>query len=365
MAAASGKTSDLATALRARIRRDGPIPLAEAMGLVAEAYYGRGDVFGRGGDFITAPEISQVFGELIGLWCAVVWERMGRPASFRLVECGPGRGTLMADLLRAAGGMPGFLARADIHLIERSESLRVAQEQALAQHRVTWHADVREVPAGPMILVANEFADALPIQQFVRGADGWRERRVGLSDEDFIFVDGPTASHIPFADAAAGSIYERNDAAEAWMAAVAQRTARDGGAALVIDYGHAAPALGDTLQAVKNHRFHPVLSDVGEADWTAHVDFAALANAARRAGASVFGPVPQGTWLSRLGISVRTAQLTKGKPAVQAREIAAASRRLTAPDGMGLLFKVMAVVSSNVANPALAPLDGFGEDAAP
>jgi SAM-dependent MidA family methyltransferase len=361
-------STDLAARLRTRIRQSGPVPLVEVMAEVAEAYYGRGDVFGRGGDFITAPEISQVFGELIGLWCAVVWDRMGHPADFRLVECGPGRGTLMADLLRATARVPGFAAAADVHLIERSEALRAKQRAAVTHGRVTWHSDIRDVPPGPMILVANEFADALPIQQFVRADDGWHERCVGLKGDDFVFVDGLVcAPNIPknITSVSNGSIFERNDAACDWMRIVARRIALNGGAALVIDYGHVASALGDTLQAVKEHRFHSVLSDLGAADLTAHVDFEALADAARGDGAMVLGPVLQGTWLGRLGIMLRVAQLTKGKPAEKARDIAAAARRLTAPDGMGMLFKVMAVASASVANPSLAPLDGFGEDAAP
>ncbi|TAL02686.1 MAG: class I SAM-dependent methyltransferase [Rhodospirillaceae bacterium] len=360
--------TDVAVALRERIRRDGPVPLVDAMATAAEHYYGHGKVFGRDGDFITAPDISQAFGELIGLWCAVVWERMGRPAPFRLVEYGPGRGTLMADLLRAVARVPGFTDAVDIHLVERSATLRTTQRDALPNARITWHTETGTIPTGPMIAIGNEFADALPIQQFVRSVGGWNERHVGWNGDAFVFVDLPAARPpIPpaLADAPTGAVFEHCPTARTWIAALAQRIVHDGGATLVIDYGHVTSSLGDTLQAVKQHRFHPVLNDLGTADLTAHVDFDALAAAARSKGAVVLGPVAQGTWLAQLGIAVRVAQLTRGQDAARANEIAAAARRLTSPDGMGLLFKVMAVIHPTLADPALATLDGFAQDAAP
>jgi NADH dehydrogenase [ubiquinone] 1 alpha subcomplex assembly factor 7 len=354
MAAAAPSSTDVAAVLRRRIAQTGPIPLVDVMALVADAYYGRGAAFGRDGDFITAPEISQVFGELIGLWCAVVWENMGRPAPLQLIECGPGRGTLMADLLRATARVPGFAAAARVHLVERSHVLRDQQRARLGGIAISWHDSVARVPAGPAVVIANEFVDALPIRQFVRTPKGWAERHVGWDGGAFVFVDRETETPDNAPAAEPGDIFEQGPAAQAWMHATAARVTRDGGAVLVIDYGHGASAVGDTLQAVKQHRFHPVLHDLGSADLTAHVDFAALAATARNAGAAVLGPVAQGTWLSRLGLNVRTAQLTRGKPEAQARDIANATRRLVAPDGMGLLFKVMAVV-----HPELAQVPGF------
>ena len=348
--------------------RAGPIPLHDAMATAAEAYYARGSVFGRDGDFITAPEISQIFGELIGLWCAVVWQRMGMPSSFRLVECGPGRGTLMADLLRAGARVSGFTEAADIHLVERSATLRARQRETLASRHVTWHDGVDAVPPGPAIFVANEFADALPIRQFVRLEVGWAECCVGLENHAFAFVDMPVPdAPVPetLKNAPVDSVFEVCPGARRWISHVAARIVQEGGAALIIDYGHTASALGDTLQAVKHHKYHPVLEDLGNADLTAHVDFQALGDAARGAGAAVLGPVPQGTWLAQLGLKLRLAQLTQGMSVAHAAAISDAARRLATPDGMGLLFKVMAVVCSDLVNPALATLDGFAQDAAP
>jgi len=362
MSATASSPNDVADVLRSRIEQHGPMPLADVMAAVADAYYGRGRAFGRDGDFITAPEISQVFGELIGLWCAVVWERMGRPAAFQLVECGPGRGTLMADLLRATARVPGFASAARIHLVERSPALREQQRARLNNTTVAWHDDVESVPQGPAIIIANEFVDALPIRQFVRTETGWTARHVGWDGKEFVFVDRDTTAPPPSLPAKTGDVFEQCPAGQAWMKMLATRVARDGGAVLVIDYGHVKSAVGDTLQAVKQHKFHPVLSDLGTADLTAHVDFDALGSTARNAGAVVLGPVDQGTWLSRLGLNLRVTQLTRGKTETQARDIAGAARRLIAPDGMGLLFKVMAVVHPDL---ALAPLDGFAQDATP
>ena len=349
----------VASALAARIAKDGPLPLPEVMSAVSNAYYAQGDVFGRGGDFVTAPEISQVFGELIGLWCAITWEALGKPAAFHLVECGPGRGTLMADLLRASARVAGFRDAAKIHLVERSAALRARQKAALSGNDVAWHDSLETLPRGPMILLANEFLDALPIRQFVRQERDWAERHVGLEKDAFVFVpipDPTPPANLP-AEAPIGAVAEVCDVAIAFVDALARRIAADGGAALLIDYGYNGPALGETLQAVKQHKYHPVLGDLGDADLTAHVDFGPLVRTAKTAGAQVFGPENQGTFLARLGIGVRTAQLARGKHAAKAAEIAAATRRLTAPDGMGLLLKVMCV-----AHPSVPLPDGFVHD---
>jgi len=348
----------IGAALAERIRREGPLSVADYMSAIAEAYYAQGNVFGVDGDFITAPEISQTFGELIGLWCAVVWQSMNAPNVFHLVECGPGRGTLMRDLLRAAGRVPGFSPA--IHLIERSTALKARQRALLKDRAVTWHDDISTVPAGPMILVANEFLDALPIRQFQKTADGWAERHVALREHgQFGFVLKPTTlENAPPANL--GDVFETSPAVTSFVGDVAARIARDGGAAVMIDYGHKTTAIGETLQAVKKHRPCGVFDTPGEADLTAHVDFAAVAATARARGAKVHGPIEQGTWLSGLGIKLRGIQLAKGKDAATAKTIESGITRLTAPDAMGALFKVIAVT-----HPALATPEGFQQDAAP
>lgn len=351
--------------LAERIRRGGPISVADYMDACVAAYYARGDVFGAAGDFITAPEISQTFGEIVGLWCAVMWRRMGAPASFRLIECGPGRGTLMADILRAGAHMPGFRDAARVHLIERSAPLREMQRAKLKGEIVAWHEDIADVPAGACIVVANEFLDALPVRQWLKTGRGWIERAVGLdAGGTFRFTAGTARDlDIPLAaaaDAPIGAIFETSPAVLDWTRRTADRIADHGGAALVIDYGHAAGGVGDTLQAVKAHRYHDPLDDPGAADITAHVDFAAVGAAAAEMGARVFGPVPQGTWLTRLGIMVRGAKLAAGKDEATAKAVAAGVRRLVAPDGMGLLFKALAFT-----HPALEACEGFAQDAGP
>jgi NADH dehydrogenase [ubiquinone] 1 alpha subcomplex assembly factor 7 len=348
-----------AAEINARIARDGHITVADYMDLALSAYYARGDVFGRGGDFITAPEISQAFGELIGLWCAVTWQQMGRPASFKLIECGPGRGTLMADVLRAAKNVAGFIPAAEIHLVERSPALRDKQRAILQDHKVAWHNDLNSVPHGPQIIIGNEFLDALPIRQFQRTANGWAERVIKADASGaLMFATKPTENApvpIPLAATAeVGAIFERSDAVTAMTKIMSERITVHGGAALLIDYGHAASALGETLQAVKGHKYAQVLAAPGEADVTAHVDFGHVKTTARAAEASVFGPVEQGLWLKRLGIGVRQVQLAKDKTPEAARAIEQGIRRLIEPHGLGVLFKVMAL-----AHPALKDLEGF------
>lgn len=348
-----------AAEIRARIARDGHITVADYMDLALTAYYARGDVFGRGGDFITAPEISQAFGELIGLWCAVTWQQMGRPGTFKLIECGPGRGTLMADVLRAAKNVAGFIPAAEIHLVERSAALRDIQRTALNDHAVTWHDDLEAVPHGPQIILANEFLDALPVRQFQRTQSGWAERVIKTDTSGaLMFAVMPIENApvpIPLAvNAEIGAIFERSEVVTAVVEAMSRRIMAHGGAALVIDYGHAATALGETLQAVKSHKYAEILAAPGEADVTAHVDFGHVKTTARSAGALVHGPVEQGLWLKRLGIGVRQVQLAKDKTPEVARAIEQGVRRLIEPHGLGVLFKVMAL-----AHPALKDLEGF------
>lgn len=350
--------------IRDRIRRHGPISVAEymaiALGHAGDGYYRRGNPIGAAGDFITAPEISQAFGELIGLWCAVTWRQMGTPATVRLVELGPGRGTLMADALRAALSDPEFLDAAKVHLVETSPTLRRLQQEALHGVNATWHDSLDPVPDEAMILIANEFFDALPVEQFVRTEGGWRSRCIGLDESTKALrftvseeaVD--TDARLPGAAALAcvGAIVETSPDGLSLAGAIAARIARGGGAALIMDYGPERSAPGESLQAVAGHGYHDVLARPGEADLTAHVDFEALSAASAAMGTRVHGPVPQGDFLLRLGLEMRAERLMKNASPEQARHIRSGCRRLTDPAEMGQLFKVMAVVHCDLPPPA-------------
>lgn len=350
--------------LRRIIARTGPMQVARYMGLClghpAHGYYVTRDPLGRAGDFVTAPEISQMFGELIGLWAATAWQAMGEPARVNLVELGPGRGTLMADALRAAKVMPAFRAALAVHLVETSPVLVRHQRAALADVEVSWHRDITELPDGTAIIIANEFFDALPVHQAVKAADGWHMRMIGIGPDDalvFMVAPDPLPSFGTFlsgepGNAPDGAIYEWR--AEFKVAELAKRLVRHGGTALVIDYGHASGAFGDTLQAVRAHGFADPLADPGEVDLTAHVDFAALKRIAQQAGARVHGPVPQGQFLRRLGIEKRAAQLRASATARQAADINTALGRLIGGTQMGELFKALAL-----ADPKLDALPGF------
>jgi NADH dehydrogenase [ubiquinone] 1 alpha subcomplex assembly factor 7 len=283
---------------------------------------------------------------------------MGAPAPFHLVELGPGRGTLMADALRAAKVLPGFNEAALVHLVETSPALRARQKTTLGPRPATWHDDLGGVPSGPMILIANEFFDALPIHQFERTTEGWRERLIAVSDDDR-FVLMPSRSRSPSEvlipeflrrDAPVGAVAEVSPAAISIMTAIVGRLERTGGAALVIDYGYDGEPAGTTLQAVRRHRPHDFLDDPGAADLTAHVDFAALA-AVARPHAALFGPVGQGVFLRNLGIELRARQLLGRASEAQKGEIEAALRRLIDPDEMGTLFKALAVCDRGLAAP--------------
>ncbi|MGE0254292.1 MAG: class I SAM-dependent methyltransferase [Alphaproteobacteria bacterium] len=345
----------LARRLARRIARDGAMPvdvfMAEALGHPRHGYYATRDPLGAAGDFTTAPEISQMFGELVGLWCADLWLRMGRPDPFVLLELGPGRGTLMADVLRALAVVPGCRAAARPHLVETSPALRARQRRTLRGAGATWHATLAGVPEGPTLAIANEFFDALPVRQFVRLADGWHERVVVTEGDGLAFataVRRPQPYELPPAAAglaAEGATVEDCPAGRTLAAALARRLVREGGAALAIDYGYDGPAVGDTLQAVRAHRFVPVLDEPGEADITAHVDFTALAMAARGAGATVAGPVAQGAFLRRLGIEARAARLKAAATPAQRAAIDAAMARLIDATGMGSLFRVLALAA--------------------
>jgi NADH dehydrogenase [ubiquinone] 1 alpha subcomplex assembly factor 7 len=349
--------------LRRMIALDGPMPVARYMALClshpAHGYYITRDPLGAAGDFTTAPEISQMFGELIGLWAIEVWASMGSPSPLRFVELGPGRGTLMADALRAARLRPAFLEALEVDLVETSPVLRAQQRRRLGHSAVptTWRAQLAEVPDGPAIVLANEFFDALPVRQFVSTESGWCERLVGLGSEGELVVGlSPHPEASLTMSAPPGAVLELPEAGLELVAHLAERLEARGGAALIIDYGHVGRAFGDTLQAVKGHAYAGPLAAPGEADLSTHVDFAKLAAAARAKGAKAYGPIPQGAFLRALGIEARAAALKRRATRAQAEAIEAALRRLTgsAPNEMGELFKVMAF-----AHPRLAPPPGF------
>jgi NADH dehydrogenase [ubiquinone] 1 alpha subcomplex assembly factor 7 len=354
----------LAEALARRIRAQGPLTvaefMAEALGHPEYGYYMTRDPFGRRGDFTTAPEISQVFGELIGLWCADLWQRAGRPAPILLVELGPGRGTLLADALRAARRAPAFLEALRLHLVETSPVLRRAQEKTLRGYDLVWHETIATLRPGPALVIANEFFDALPIRQFVKTDGGWHEKLVGLAaDADalaFALSPGPSPATalIPpsFRNASPGTVCEVGTASCTVADTLASRLAAEGGAALIIDYGYFPRALGDTFQAVRRHRRHDPLEAPGSADLTAHVDFAGLGEAARAAGGRVFGPVTQGAFLEALGIAARSERLLQRASPGQAADIGIAVRRLIDPGEMGTLFKALAIAAPGWPAPA-------------
>jgi len=354
--------SDLFDIIKAEIQAPGtdggPITVARFMELALahpeHGYYMKQDPLGEDGDFTTAPEISQMFGEMIGLWAAVVWQAMGQPDPLNVVEIGPGRGTLMADALRAAYAMDDFDDAARLWLIETSPALREKQKKALTPTMMmpAWRDRFEDVGSGPLVVIGNEFFDALPIHQYERANDGWRERLVGM-DEDGIGLeftlseDLVDSSVIPddLRDATPpGGVFEHQPASCDVMRQIATRVVEQGGAALFFDYGHGEHAIGDTLQAVKGHEFADVLKNPGDADLTTHVDFEQLMAAAREAGAEVLGPVPQGAFLERLGMRQRADMLLMNASEEQMAEIDAAYARLTDSEQMGLLFKVIAVV---------------------
>ena len=349
--------SALAERIAAEIADRGPITVARFMEMALTepdlGYYMTRDPFGTEGDFTTAPEISQMFGEMIGLWAVVTWEAMGSPAPFVLAELGPGRGTLMADALRVARLRPQFIAAARIALVESSPALRARQKTTLAGHAPDWFDRFEDLPGGPMILLANEFFDALPVRQFVRRGAAWHERLVDAAEGHFRFVTGaPVARDDLPTVADEDAIAELNEAGTVLAHAIGRRLAVQGGAAVAIDYGHAMSAAGETLQAVRAHDYADPLTDPGSADITAHVDFAALARAAQAAGAQTFGPVPQGWFLAALGVLRRAERLAEGKDDKSRAMIETALKRLIAPSEMGNLFKVLAIAAPGMTAPA-------------
>lgn len=317
----------------------------------AHGYYRKGARVGRSGDFVTAPEISQIFGELIGLFLAQTWLDQGKPANAALAELGPGRGTLMDDAARAFE--KATKTRLPVHLVEINETLRAEQAAKLAARRPVWHETVGTLPEAPLLLIANEFFDALPIRQFRRTGEIWRERVVTAG---FEFADGavvpPPAAH----DVPDGAVVETCPAGRAIARALGERIARHGGAALIVDYGSPVPGWGDTLQAVRGHAKVPVFERPGETDLTAQVDFGALAGAARAGGCAAHGALAQGDFLRRMGAHARASALSAANPGKRA-EIERGLARLIGPAEMGRVFRVLALLPEGSAPPI--PMDGF------
>ena len=351
----------LAAEIAEIIRVEGPMPVSRYMALCLghprHGYYMTRDPFGQRGDFTTAPEISQMFGELIGLWAAHLWQAMGAPARVRLIELGPGRGTLMADMLRATRIAPDFRDAVSIHLVETSPVLRQRQAATLTDADPVWHDDVASALKGPVILVANEFLDALPLDQFVLTAEGWRERLVGLGENGELAFGLASGSETALSiTAPVGSVLEQPSVALDIVAQIARHVATEGGAALLIDYGSVRSGFGNTLQAMKQHGFVDPLAEPGDADLTVHVDFERMGQAALKAGAALHGPVSQRDFLAALGLAQRAQALSLKADTDQRAAISAAFDRLTATGetGMGELFKVLALSQRN-----LPPLPGF------
>lgn len=330
-----------------RIHAEGPMPLADYMALCLGhpelGYYMTRDPLGLGGDFITAPEISQVFGELIGAWLAAAWQQQGEKP-FHLIELGPGRGTLMKDALRATKRVPGFHANATLHLVETSPVLRAAQALSLPNASPSWHAALDEVPTDrPWFVVANEFFDALPIAQYVNGAN----RHVAMKGEAFVFTDLPCDSILtPPYPTSGNAFWERSLASEAVLLRLAGHITAAGGAALIIDYAYTQGTSGDTLQAARRHAPCSPLEHQGEADITAHVDFLSLSTLAKRIGCTT-QMLSQKAFLERMGIAARGAILLASATPPQAEAIRSGIARLTDADQMGELFKVLAVAPAN------------------
>jgi NADH dehydrogenase [ubiquinone] 1 alpha subcomplex assembly factor 7 len=356
--------------IRRLIKNAGPMPVWRYMQLCLthseHGYYVSRDPLGREGDFITAPEVSQMFGELIGLWCVAVWREMGAPHAIKLIELGPGRGTMMADALRAIRVVPQFYQAIAVHLVEINPRLRERQRSALTGRDVSWHDSFADVPEGPAIVLANEYFDVLPVHQAVKSERGWHERVVALARNGTLHFDmaPEPVPHFELLlpadvrEAPVGAIFEWRPNDE--IMTIGTRLREQGGAALVIDYGHTVSAAGDTLQALVKHEYADPLESPGRADITAHVDFDALARGADDVGARVHGPAPQGEFLRRLGIETRTAALSAKANPQASEDIIAAMRRLTGsgPRGMGELFKVLGISDPKL--PSLAGFSGYG-----
>lgn len=327
--------SPLEKKIRQSIEVNGPMSIETFMGMAVSHYYATRDPFGAEGDFTTAPEISQMFGELIGLWIADTWIKLGQPSPFNLVEGGPGRGTLMADILRATKGVDGLHDAMNIHLMETSPKLRDLQRAMLEDYHVEWHASLDDLSNDPLIFIANELLDALPIRQYQSFEGKWFERVIGIEDDKLVFGLTESTLNLPPVE---GAIKEISPASIHFMAQLSLKIRDCKGAALLIDYGYDEAVTGDTLQAVKEHGFAPVLEDIGNADLTALVDFVMMAKVSQ---VPVKGPINQGAFLRNLGIQMRFDKLKANATPQQVMELQSGMVRLIADDQMGVLFKVL------------------------
>ena len=357
-----GDVMDLRDRLSRLIQAEGPITVAQYMMLCLQdpqsGYYATRPALGQDGDFITAPEVSQMFGEMLGIWALSVWDQMGRPARVQLVELGPGTGALMSDVLRAGRALPGFVDAAEVWLVEASRPLRVRQQQRLAGASPRFADALDQVPEGvASIVIANEFLDCLPLRQFLRRDGDWHEQRVGLDAQGglvFGLSPAPRGLAAP-AEAPEGAVFEQSSAQDAVVEQLAHRVLADGGAALLIDYGRDQPAFGDTLQALSAHQRVDPLALPGVADLTAHVDFPSVAAAAQSTGAGVSAILTQAELLRNLGIEARAAALAKARPdqeAILARQL----DRLIGEDQMGRLFKALAIHAPGLTVPGFPVL---------
>jgi NADH dehydrogenase [ubiquinone] 1 alpha subcomplex assembly factor 7 len=363
------ETSPLQAELKKLIASSGPMPVWRYMELCLThpkyGYYVSRDPLGREGDFTTAPEVSQMFGELLGLWAASVWRALDSPPALRLIELGPGRGTMMADALRALRVLPPLYQALSIHLVEINPVLRAKQKATLSGVRnIAWHDHIDEIPSGPSVILANEYFDVLPVHQVVKRETGWHERTIEIGGDGNLAF-GASVEPMPRFEvllpplvraAPAGAVFEWRPDAE--IMKIATRVRDGGGAALIVDYGHLRSDAGDTFQAIARHSFADPLKNPGQADVTAHVDFQALARAAEDLGARVHGPVTQGEFLKALGIEQRAATLMAKTTPEVSEDISGALKRLTegGRGGMGSMFKVVAI-----SDPALETLAGFGD----
>ncbi|MFP4314390.1 MAG: class I SAM-dependent methyltransferase [Alphaproteobacteria bacterium] len=335
--------------LMARMKREGPLCVGDFMqdvlGHAEHGYYMRQDPLGKAGDFTTAPEISQMFGEMIGLWLADIWMQFGQPAPFILLECGPGRGTMMADILRATKAVKGFHEAAEIHLLETSPVLKARQKQILQGYSVHWHDDFQSVPDGaPLFMVANEFFDALPFRQYQYNEGGWQERCIDYQGEFCwqnipVHINPAEGMNLPLPEE--GKILEISSARQSFMKDIAKKIKNNGGAGLVIDYGYKSAGYGDTFQAVHKHKPVEALSHIGNADLTSHVNFIALKEEVLRQKLDIAGLTTQGEFLKNLGIQIYASKLQEKAGVQQSEDIQKALHRLTHFDEMGVLFKVM------------------------
>lgn len=339
------------------IQMTGPLPLAEYMHWCladkTDGYYQSSNAIGRAGDFITAPEVSQMFGELIGIWLIQAWQALGSPNPCNLVELGPGNGTLMADILRGTRVDPAFTSAVSTHLVETSPGLTKVQQQKLKEHDgIEWHVSMDTVPQGTMLYVANEFLDALPFRQYVKSGKSWLERCISVDENNtlaWVLGDGqiePDALPAGHQDEPDGAVFEISTIREGFVKRVCEAVAQQGGCALFVDYGHGQSGFGDTFQAISKHSFANPLENPGKADLTSHVDFSPFANLAIKSGCKKTGLLTQGEFLLRTGLLERAGMLGSGKSEDEKKRIKGEAERLALPDQMGGLFKVFGVSST-------------------